>query len=111
MHADPQALLHAIERELKLLSWWQAVPPAPEALASGEPFCLDTLTFPQWLQFVLIPRMQALLDAEAPLPTRISLYPMATESFKDLAEDTRALEEAIARLDEALSGKRVPRQE
>ncbi|WP_375057700.1 YqcC family protein [Zobellella sp. DQSA1] len=110
MSAEPRALLYAIERELKVLSWWQSVPPPAKALASTEPFCLDTLTFPQWLQFVLLPRMQALIDAGAPLPTRISVYPMAIESFKELAEDTRALEEAIARLDEALSGQQVSRE-
>ncbi|MBL1378309.1 YqcC family protein [Zobellella iuensis] len=110
MSAEPQALLYAIERELKVLSWWQSVPPSAKALASTEPFCLDTLTFPQWLQFVLLPRMQALIDSGAPLPSRISVYPMAIESCKLLAEDTRALEEAIARLDEALSGQRVSRE-
>ncbi|ATG73240.1 hypothetical protein CGX12_16085 [Zobellella denitrificans] len=110
MSAEPRALLYAIERELKVLSWWESSPPSAEALASTEPFCLDTLSFPQWLQFVLIPRMQALIDAGSPLPTRISIYPMATESFRQLAEDTRALEEAIARLDEALSGQPVSRE-
>lgn len=110
MTPDPQTQLNAIAQELKALSWWQALPPTAEALASQEPFCLDTLTFPQWLQFVLIPRMQAMLDAGVPLPTHIALYPMATESFKDLPENTRALEEAIALLDESLTGKRVIRE-
>ncbi len=110
MSAEPQILLHAIERELKALSWWESVPPSARALASTEPFCLDTLSFPQWLQFVLLPRMQVLLDAGAPLPSRISIYPMAVESFKPLPEDTDGLEEAIARLDECLSGQPVRRE-
>jgi uncharacterized protein YqcC (DUF446 family) len=110
MPAEPQKLLYAIERELKALSWWENAPPSARALASTEPFCLDTLSFAQWLQFVLLPRMQAMIDAGAPLPSRISLYPMATETFKQLPEDTGALEEAIARLDEALSGQPVRRE-
>ncbi|WP_417618155.1 YqcC family protein [Oceanisphaera sp.] len=110
MSAEVQTRLYAIERELRALSWWQREPPSAAALASTEPFCLDTLTFPQWLQFVLLQRLQAMLDAGMPLPVKVSIYPMATESFKSLAEDTRALEEAIAGLDEALSGETVVRE-
>jgi uncharacterized protein YqcC (DUF446 family) len=109
MPADPRPLLLGIERELQALSWWEPVAPPPRALASTQPFCIDTLSFPQWLQFVLLPRLRALLDAGAPLPTRIAVYPMAVESFRSLPEDTRALEDAIALLDEALSGRAVER--
>lgn len=110
MSAEPQTLLYAIEREMKALCWWESVSPSAQALASTEPFCLDTLSFAQWLQFVLLPRLQAMIDAGAPLPSRIALYPMATESFKVRPEDTGALEEAIAHLDESLSGQPVRRQ-
>lgn len=110
MSAEVEKRLYAIERELKALSWWQNEPPSAAALASTEPFCLDTLTFSQWLQFVLLVRLQAMLDAGAPLPSSISIYPMAIESFKSLAQDTRALEEAIAELDETLSGQTVVRE-
>ena len=34
-----------IERELRVLGVWASSPPAPEALASQEPFCVDTLSF------------------------------------------------------------------
>ncbi|GGB38876.1 hypothetical protein GCM10011502_10190 [Oceanisphaera marina] len=110
MSAEVEKRLYAIERELKALSWWQSEPPSAAALASTEPFCLDTLTFSQWLQFVLLVRLQAMLEAGVPLPNNISIYPMATESFKPLAVDTRALEEAIAGLDETLSGQAVVRE-
>ncbi|MCQ3971707.1 YqcC family protein, partial [Klebsiella pneumoniae] len=38
-----------IERELRTLDLWSVEPPAPEDLASVEPFCVDTLRFEQWL--------------------------------------------------------------
>ncbi|OYW90485.1 MAG: pseudouridine synthase, partial [Pseudomonadales bacterium 32-61-5] len=39
-----------IERELRVLGVWEALSPDPQALASREPFCVDTLSFEQWLQ-------------------------------------------------------------
>ncbi|AEY01155.1 hypothetical protein GU3_06995 [Oceanimonas sp. GK1] len=109
MPADIPGLLTDIEQALKALGWWQDAPPSPEALASTQPFCVDTLSLPQWLQFVLLPRLRALVAAGSPLPTRIAVYPMAVESFRGMKEDTQALAEAIAQLDEALSGQRVVR--
>ncbi|MGO4998213.1 YqcC family protein [Oceanisphaera sp. W20_SRM_FM3] len=102
--------LAAIEAALKALSWWQAAAPRDEALASTLPFCVDTLSLAQWLQFVLLARLRAMLAAGVPLPTEISVYPMAQQSFAGLSEDTRDLTEAIAQLDEALSGQAIERQ-
>ncbi|MCF5282706.1 pseudouridine synthase, partial [Pseudomonas syringae] len=39
-----------IERELRVLGWWDTTPPSEQALASQEPFSVDTLEFAQWLQ-------------------------------------------------------------
>ncbi len=51
-------LLTALEHELQQRQLWQDILPPDEALASSEPFCVDTLTFPQWLQFIFIPKMR-----------------------------------------------------
>ena len=42
-------LLDAIEAELKEQGLWSAQEPGMEALASQLPFCIDTLSFQQWL--------------------------------------------------------------
>tara|TARA_R110001583_G_scaffold189475_1_gene352502 strand:- start:871 stop:1212 length:342 start_codon:yes stop_codon:yes gene_type:complete len=42
--------------------------PSKQQLASLQPFCLDTLTIEQWLQFVLIPRFSKLVASGAELP-------------------------------------------
>ena len=110
MSAHHHLLLDAIEIELKALAWWETTHPGAEALASSEPFCLDTLDFSQWLQFVLLARLRAMLDAKMPLPSNIAVYPMAFETFKSMPEDTTALTEAIAQLDEGLSGQPVTRE-
>lgn len=108
--ATVKRLLNAIEAELKALSWWQDTPPDAKALASTLPFAVDTLSLAQWLQFVLLARLRNMLASGLPLPREISVYPMAQESFASVVEDTDGLIEAIAQLDEALSGQPAERQ-
>ena len=95
-------LLGELTAELQRLERWQAAHPGEEALASELPFCVDTLSFDQWLQFVLIPRMEQL-----PLPSSVSLYPMASEVYKEELAEVEALLRLIARFDLLLSGKVV----
>ena len=110
MSAVVHQLLLSIESELKALEWWQQTVPEPSALQSTQPFCLDTLSLPQWLQFVLLPRLHQMLHAGQPLPNRIAVYPMATECFKGVNENPARLLEVIAQLDEALTGQPVERE-
>jgi len=72
---DVQERLQAIEQQLKVSGLWQSVAPDSEAFASTEPFCVDSMTSLQWLQWVFLPRMQALLDAGAPLPVTLAIAP------------------------------------
>ena len=101
--------LNAIEDALKAQAWWQETPPTAQDLASTLPFGVDTLSLAQWLQFILLARLRAMLAAGVALPSEISVYPMAQQSFAGLEQDTRHLTEAIAQLDEALSGQPVER--
>ena len=71
------SLLIDIECELRRADLWSAETPSAEALASVEPFCVDTLDFQQWLQFILLPRMNALIAAQAPLPDKCDITAMA----------------------------------
>ncbi|AWN14617.1 hypothetical protein SALB1_0410 [Salinisphaera sp. LB1] len=58
--------------------WHDEVPaPAPAAMASRTPFCADTLTFTQWLQFIFVPRMRDLIEAGGPLPAASGIAVMA----------------------------------
>ena len=62
-------LLDALEQELRRLNVWSPLPPSPESMASSTPFCLDTMKFSQWLQWVFAPRLRALIDHGGPLPS------------------------------------------
>lgn len=96
-------LLNEIEHELRQLELWRSAPPSPEALASTEPFCVDTLSLSEWLQWILIPRMRALIEGQLPLPGNCAIHAIAVESFKDPSLDCSALLALIEALDTALS--------
>lgn len=86
------SLLEQIEACMRSLSMWEAVSPPEAAFASELPFCMDTLRFPQWLQWVFIARFRALLEGDLPLPARCNVATMAQEVFKDEVEMDRLLE-------------------
>ena len=50
-------------------------------MASTMPFMYDTLLVEEWLQWVFIPRLHALLDAQATLPSSCSVQPLAEHEW------------------------------
>lgn len=105
-YQQTQHLLLAIQTELHRLKWWTATPPSAAALASQAPFCCDTMPLQQWLQYVLLPRMQTLIDAQLPLPAQISICPIAEIAFAESGTAAFPLINLLGDLDELLSGKR-----
>lgn len=96
-HKDTlHGLIDEIESQLVHAKLWQDAPIDPQALESVQPFAVDTMSFPQWLQFLFIPKMRILLDNQLPLPTKIAVAPMAEQVF---CGQHQPLVEAIARLD------------
>lgn len=77
MSRETQVLyrLQAIEHQVKEVGLWQSCAPDSEAFNSDEPFFMNTLAPLEWLQWVFLPRMQALLDAGAPLPVKLAIAP------------------------------------
>lgn len=104
--SDISVLLENLEQALKMANLWDENTPRPEQLASTQPFCIDTLSFEQWLQFIFLPRMQLMISTNQALPTSIALCPMAEEAFVQHEENVAVLINAIADIDEALSGVR-----
>lgn len=70
-----------IERELRLQGLWDDVSPSAEALASTQPFAVDTLEFEQWLQWIFLPRMKLILEQDLPLPSASGIQEMAEVVF------------------------------
>ncbi|CAI0792156.1 YqcC family protein [Serratia sp. JSRIV002] len=95
--------LQAIEQSMRDLALWQLTPPEAEAFASTEPFCIDSMQAEEWLQWILLPRMHALLDADAPLPTRFAITPYFEEALKDKQPNCLPLLLLLQQLDSLLN--------
>ena len=103
MRTEVAEVLIDIEARLRQLGQWDRIPPSTEALASDQPFCVDTLTLPQWLQFVFLPTLYHMLEEDQPLPERCGIAPMAEEFYRGSGLATAELVEALERIDELLS--------
>lgn len=80
--AAVKALLKSIEQELRRQNVWMEMPPSPEAMSSTTPFCMDTMTFSQWLQWVFTPRVHAILDQGGLLPKGSNIKAYAEEAIQ-----------------------------
>ena len=92
-----------IEAQLRQLGMWDKIPPSSKALASTEPFCVDTMTLPQWLQFVFLPTIYRMLEEEEALPERCGIAPMAEEFFRGTGLAIGELLSSLERIDELLT--------
>lgn len=80
MHDIPHriaAVLLEVEASLRATGKWGSEKPPASALASAEPFCFDTLSLEQWLQWIFIPRMKHILEHRQPLPKQSAIFEYA----------------------------------
>jgi len=96
--------LLCIEMELRQLELWESERPHEDAFRSTEPFCLDTLAFTQWIQFVFLERMKLIIENNHPLPAVSGIAPMAEECFRGRPESGRRLIRELVAVDQLLSG-------
>jgi uncharacterized protein YqcC (DUF446 family) len=92
-----------IERELRVLGWWSEAPPSEQALRSVEPFCVDTLEFEQWLQWIFLPRMKIILEQDLPLPNASGILEMAEMVYASRQQETRFLQQLLAQFDRLIT--------
>ncbi|WP_373186706.1 YqcC family protein [Halopseudomonas sp.] len=88
-----------LERELQALDLWSVQPPTSTQMASSQPFCVDTMAFAQWLQWIFIPRMHSLAGQRLPLPGNCQIKPMGEQSLLYLGRRQNDLLRALARVD------------
>ncbi|MEK7322677.1 MAG: YqcC family protein [Pseudomonadota bacterium] len=103
-------LLAEIEAELRRLELWEGVSPAAQNLMSAQPFCYDTLEFPQWLQWLFLARMKALVDAGGPYPARSGIHAYAEEWAAHAAVESTHLLVLIKRVDALIEAPRPSAQ-
>ena len=98
-------LMRELESSLHTQNLWQSQRPSTQALSSVEPFAIDTLNFPQWLQFIFIEKITVLLQLNLALPTAMAITPMATEYFKIQTCDSSEIIAIITRIDLTINEK------
>ncbi|MFS1537643.1 MAG: YqcC family protein [Candidatus Phlomobacter fragariae] len=89
-----------IEAEMKNLNLWSDTPPPAEAFASHLPFAFDTMEAYEWLQWVLLPRLYAVIEQDLVFPKVFAITPYFEEMYKGqqegryfrLLENLRALD-------------------
>ena len=105
MHDELTVLLRSLEAELRIQGRWDDAPPSPEALRSTQPFACDTLSLDQWLQWILLPGLDALMDERRPLPTTCAIRPMAEEIYRQQDDDrTERIIIIVDAIDRLLTG-------
>lgn len=106
LHIAIAETLIDIEKELRELHLWESEMISEAALASEQPFAVDTMTFPQWLQFIFLPRMYFMLDQKIPLPGNCGIAPMAEQYFSGLNLHSSSLIAHLQKIDVLLTNSR-----
>lgn len=75
VYEELSGALRELEATMRATDLWNMETPEAEAFDSEQPFCIDTMTLPQWLRFVLIVRLEALMEEGAPLPKSCDVAP------------------------------------
>jgi uncharacterized protein YqcC (DUF446 family) len=81
--------LAGIEAEMRQIGMWQSEPLPEAAYAFQEAFARDTMAFPQWLQFVFIPRVKSIIAARGEFLSSSNVGTQAVREFDGYAEATR----------------------
>lgn len=106
MHDIPNRIadvLLEVEATLRTHGMWDQTRPPAEALVSEQPFCIDTLRFEQWLQWIFLPRMKEILEDCRPLPVKSSIFSYAQEYLRKDAPPTTDLLELVKRFDDLIA--------
>lgn len=81
-HQELLTHLQQLETELQAQKLWSSTPPSPQALESVMPFMYDTLQLHEWLQWIFLPRLRALIDAQGQLPHQSHIHPLAEHEWE-----------------------------
>lgn len=97
--------LKNLELAMFRLGLWSQTAPTPERLQSREPFCIDTLDFSEWLQWVFIPKLQEVIEVGQfhGLPNQSNIAGMGEEVYKERSEELREILVILQEIDKLLN--------
>ena len=102
---DVSSLVDNIERAMRSCGIWIQAAPGVQTTRSEVPFCADTMSFEQWLRWIFVPRMRALLRNRKPIPTSSAIKPMAETCLVRGDVATEMLLQALDRFDLYISAR------
>ena len=106
MHDIPNRIadvLLEVEANLRIHGKWDAHKPDASDLNSTIPFCMDTLKFEQWLQWIFLPRMKDTLEQTKPLPSQSGIFEYAEECLQKNDPSTNTLLKQLKTFDDLIS--------
>lgn len=98
-----------IEGELRRIGAWQAESLPDTAYDSEQAFLSDTMSFYQWIQFVLLPRVRSIIEECSEFPRESSAGAYAIREL-DGNYDAAALVTALCEFDAFVEGLHRPRK-
>ena len=105
LYQTAAAYADRIESELRSLGVWQSEPPAPAAFQSKRAFFGDTMSFYQWLQFVLLARVRAVIEQHGAFPPKSSVGAYAVREL-DGENEAASLIQTLCEFDAFIEGRR-----
>ena len=87
LHALIAVRITEIEAEMKAIGYWSADPLPEKAYNFRKAFAMDTMAFAEWLQFVFVPRVKAIVDQRGELPAQSQV---GTQAVREFDGDSRA---------------------
>ena len=106
VHQQLDQAVRRLEATLKASDLWRVEEPSAKAMASQQPFCVDSMSLPQWLRFVFIARLDDMIAAESPLPATCNVAPAADLYLKQeqaRAGDRLLVVKAIEEVDQVIN--------
>ncbi len=80
-----------IEAEMRRVGLWFDTPPTPDQFQFKRAFAGDTMSFDQWLQYVFLPNVRAIVDQRGQFPPSSSVGSYAVREFDTSPFDTAHL--------------------
>lgn len=76
-----QEKIDAIEKEMKHIGLWRSEPLPESAYDIKEAFGADTMSLAQWIEFILIPRVQEMIRTNGPWPETSEVGTYAAQQY------------------------------
>ena len=99
-------LLEQLSEMLIELQLSSATQPSEEAMGSQAPFACDSMELADWLQYIFIPKMHALIQQNGTLPGKMAISPIAEYHYGQQTRYAKLIQ-LIAKIDARCNSTQV----